>query len=376
MGIHKEVRKLFGSSVLNYMISARTAQGYDDFQNSTAAECQDIITRWKQNKSELQSPRQIILEGGGPDGQESGHLSPKGFMQTRHLTFDERKRLHDERKAKREAERTKVQSKDGHRSCPFCRRDKPHTHAPRSVQEAAFVQAPKEETNAEFEQAIYDSVAATSHGNAEEDIMIERAIRASVRALQNNTQSDMSDPEALNRAIQASIAEAGRGRSDNADNADNADHPIQMTDEEAEHQALLEKALQESLATYQLNNPESSKAVADVDTDDDENIKLAIQESRNKAVADLSDSDEDLKLAIQNSKDELSRSKTEEEIVLDYVKRQSLAEEEHRKAKDATRKEISGGGEGEEVSAADEEALRLAIEESMKGADGASASGS
>jgi DNA-directed RNA polymerase subunit L len=297
-------------------------------------------------------------------------LSPKGFIQTRHLTFDERKKLHEERKAKREAERDKVQSKDGRQNCPFCRRDKPHTHAPRPIQETPFVQSPEEETDIEFEQAIHDSVAATSRGNAEEDIMIERAIRASVRELQSSFRSDVSDPEALNRAIQASIAEAGRGRSENAI------HPIQMTDEEAEHQALLEKALQESLAIYQFNHPESSKAAGYVDTDDDENVKLAIQESRNKAMSNLSDSDEDVKLAIQNSKDELSRTKTEEEIVLEYVKKQSLAEEEHRKARDTTRKETGGKEEEEAASAADEEAMRLAIEESLKGVGGASASGS
>jgi hypothetical protein len=134
MGIHKEVRKLFGSSVLNYIISARTAQGYDEFRNSTPQERSDIIARWKQHKTEFQNPKQNIMDVGGPEGQETGHLSPKGFMQTRHLTFDERKRLHEERKAKREAERNKVQSKDGHRNCPFCRRDKPHTHTPRALQ--------------------------------------------------------------------------------------------------------------------------------------------------------------------------------------------------------------------------------------------------
>src|ERR1700722_8084030 len=52
MGIHKEALKLFGSSVLNYIISARTAQGYEHWKSSTQEERLDIISRWHQYKSE------------------------------------------------------------------------------------------------------------------------------------------------------------------------------------------------------------------------------------------------------------------------------------------------------------------------------------
>lgn len=159
LGIHKEIRKLFGSSVLNYIISARTAGGYEDFRASTPEERQDIVARWNMNRTEFQSPKQNLLND-GPDLTASGHLSPKGFMQTRLLTFDERKKLHAERKAKREAEREKTQSKDGHRSCPFCRRDEPHTHKPRAVQDPSDPQDDiPSQTLDEFEEAIRASVA-------------------------------------------------------------------------------------------------------------------------------------------------------------------------------------------------------------------------
>jgi len=162
LGIHKEIRKLFGSSVLNYIISARTATGYEDFRASHPEERQDIIARWKLHKAEFQSPKQSVLSD-GPDLTPTGHLSPKGFMQTRHLTFDERKKLHSERKAKRDAERDKVQSKDGHRSCPFCRRNEAHTHTPRAVQQAVENEDDtSSQTVAEFEEAIRASVAVSS----------------------------------------------------------------------------------------------------------------------------------------------------------------------------------------------------------------------
>ena len=243
MGIHKEVRKIFGSSVLNYMISARTAQGFEEYKESTLAERTDIINRWREHKAEYQNSKQRLIETRRPEGQETGRLSPRGFLQTRHLTFEERKKLHDERKAKREEERHKVHGEGG-RSCPFCSRCHPHKHTPRAIQETPIildspqeaVEGSIEEQNLEFEHAIHASVAATSRGNAEEDMMIERAIRASVKELQK-AGGNANDSDVLNRAIQASIAEANR-RLSSADPG-----PITMTNDDEEHQALLEKAI-------------------------------------------------------------------------------------------------------------------------------------
>jgi len=306
--------------------------------------------------------------------------------------------LHEERKAKREEERHKVHSKDGQRSCPFCSRCHPHKHTPRAVQESPIVlnsprevaEGSAEQQNLEFEHAIHASVAATSRGNAEEDMMIERAIRASVRELQK-AGGNANDSDALSRAIQASIAEASRRRSSGDPG------PITMTDEDEEHQALLEKAIQESLSQYQLP-AQFAGSDADIDTDDDEAVKLAIEKSKEaptvtdvdsdedenirKAIekskeilpkADIdTDDDEDVKLALERSKSEhmkeLSRAQTEEEIVLEYVKKQSLAEEEHKR-------KVAGKAKEAGESNADEEALKQAIEESLKAHGGTNTAG-
>ena len=387
MGIHKEVRKLFGSSVLNYMISARTAQGFEEYKGSTLQERQDIITRWREHKMEYMNSKQKLQETRRPEGQDTGRLSPRGFLQTRHLTFEERKKLHEERKSKREEDRHKIHSQDGHRSCPFCSRCHPHTHTPRSLQTSADVSdSPHEvvvdddDPNVEFENAIHASVAATTRGNPDEDMMIERAIRASIKELQK-AGGNTSDAAALNRAIQASIAEASRRRS-----SEDPAHTTTIDEEDAEHQMLLEKAIQESLLQYQMP---SHIADADADTDDDEAIKEAIEKSKEaptatdvdsdedenikKAIAKSkeigleedvdTDNDEDVKLALEKSKSEhesaLSRAQTEEEIVLEYVKKQSLVEEEHKR-------KVAGKAKEAGDSAADEEALNQAVAESMK----------
>ncbi|KAI9047518.1 hypothetical protein LZ554_008234 [Drepanopeziza brunnea f. sp. 'monogermtubi'] len=352
MGIHKEIRKLFGSSVLNYIISARTAQGYEDAQASTPAERADIITRWREHKDEYQSAK-MKLQGTGPlDGQECRCLTPKGFMQTRHMTFDERKKLHEDRKDRR---KMFEEGASGHKHCPSCRRDTSQSHKPRVEQITPMViQQPDTDQNEQFEHAIRASVAATSCGNVEEDMIIERAIRASVRELQSAQGSTWpwTNQEALHRAIQASILSAGR---QNSHLEGDTSQPITVTEDEAEHQAALEKAIQASL----------SHASPDHDAED-EDLKLAIQMSKHEAPQ--FDEDSELKLALQNSKEDSIRAKTEEEIVLDYVKKQSLLEEKHKKALEGKQTDILAAQEvdNEPMSKADEEALRKAIEESMK----------
>lgn len=247
MGVHKEVRKLFGTSVLNYCISARTAQGFEEASRATPEERLDVIYRWTTHKAEYQSMKQRLFETGGPDGQGTGHLTPKGFLQTRHLSFEERKKLHEARRLKREEEQQNAHGagSGAHKHCPFCRRDKPHLHTPRAVQDTPIV-LDDPDRNAEFEHAIHASVAATSHGNAEEDMMIERAIRASIKELQS-TETTLTDQEALKRAIQASVVESGQNHSFNG-----AGSSVDFTEEDAEHQTLLEKAIEESLRSYSL----------------------------------------------------------------------------------------------------------------------------
>jgi hypothetical protein len=358
MGVNKEIQKMFGSSVLNYMIAARTAQGYEDAQSSTPEERLDIIHRWKEHKAEYQSIKMKIQEEGGPEGQERGRLTPKGFLQTRHLSFEERKKLHEERKVRREEERQKAIAAGEHNHCPFCRRSTAHSHTPRAVQTTPIVlENPNADQDEQFEHAIHASVAATSRGNPEEDMMIERAIRASVRELQNAQGSKLTDQEALERAIQASVAEGRRRRSDEELTSPHT------TDEDREHQELLEKAIQQSLAEYHLPQDEG-----DVDTDEDENVKLALKLSETELAPD--DEEGILKAALEKSKAEheenAEKAKIEEAAVLEHVKKMSLAEQ-HSAGVAGKQKETQ---KPHVESEADAEALRLAIEESLKSSSG------
>lgn len=316
LGIHKEARKLFGSSVTNYVIAARTAQGYEEFKLSTPQERLAIITRWKELEVEIQRSNQGQSRTRS-DSYGTRNTSPKRFFHSRHLSFEERKRQYEERRAKREAERYKIQCQDGKPSCPFCRRANPHAHTPRVVDTAPIIsKSQPDDANPEFEQAIQTSVAATSRGNRAEDAMIERAIRASIRELQTDAGDTISDQEAVSRAIHASISATRRQSAEESGS----------TDRDAQYQTLLEKSIRDSLASYDLSPraPNSRKRISRVVKDNQRPIQ-ASNDTDSGVV--YSDEDEDFKLAIRRSKEEYEKSSAEEEIVMQYMKKQSLAEE-------------------------------------------------
>lgn len=56
-GVHKEVQKLSGSNVQNYIIASRVAQGYEEWLHSSDAEKQDVIVRWKLIQKYLKKKR-------------------------------------------------------------------------------------------------------------------------------------------------------------------------------------------------------------------------------------------------------------------------------------------------------------------------------
>ncbi|KAL1836887.1 hypothetical protein VTJ49DRAFT_4529 [Mycothermus thermophilus] len=99
------------------------------------------------------------------------------------------------------------------------------------------------------------------------------------------------------------------------------------------------------------------------DDDEEAQLRRALQESEREYRAHA---------------DELARQKTEEEIVLEYVKRQSLAEEEFRKKKLMEMEKGKGVGDGrdDERREEEDEELRRAIEESLRVSGGGSGSGS
>ena len=316
-GIYKELQKHLGSSVQNYIVAARTAQGYDEWHNASQEERLDVVSRWQSIQVEIEKEKQLARHG----SFHGRHC----YLKT---TIEERKKLSAEKKKEKKKAKgnaTEDAFADIHSSHPLAQTRKSKGSDP-------------SHDVADFEEAIRASVAATSRGNPEEDQMIERAIRASVTELHLASKEGDSD-EAIQRAIQASVAEATQARG-----ADRSSARPTTLDGAGDHEKELAAALQRSVQETQKSEEQHLANVdfddSGVDTDDDENIKVAIERSKftPREQSSGAKDEDDFQNAIELSRKAheeheqgLSKSKTEEEIVLEYVKKQSLAEEQLKK---------------------------------------------
>jgi hypothetical protein len=241
----------------------------------------------------------------------------------------------------------------------------------------AQLRAEEEEDQRELERAIAASVAESSRGDPEEDRLVAFAIRASIaeleRAPAGSNLSQQDEEEALRRVMTASMEEAGK---------------TNVTEEE---QKALEETLRKSLleTTKRRQADSDNEWDSDADTEDDEDYKRIIAESKQLAqmhaehpneyanssqgaqqesgvmdamsqaisaadaddmshriemrdiddneVYDDDDDDAELKKVLEESEkaenermQKLEKQKTEEDIVMEYVRKQSLLEEEHR----------------------------------------------
>ena len=262
------------------------------------------------------------------------------------MTFEERKKYAEEKKRQKELRSTSA--------TPSIQRQDSGPHHAQTFPSSLAQELPA----TEFEDAIRDSVATTSKGDPEEDKVIERAIRASVAELRRKPVANERD-DVFQRAIQASVAEASRARNEQRDSVLPAtDGPDDLDD----HSAQLELALQRSLREQSYNDQKERNPSNDqwddsgVDTDDDENIKLALKNSERDTVLSPTlsrNDDSELQKAIEQSRQIQQdrehaefQAKTEEEIVLEYIKKQSLLEAEHQRASTGKGKAVATREDG------------------------------
>lgn len=342
-GIYAEVQKHFGSSVQNYIIAARTAQGYEEWKASSVEQRSTIIAAWKSTQFELRRKGKKY----GKDREEEIHshiLSHtasadseliSGFKNTRHLSWDERKALAEERDkqkraAKENEENMNIENKRlslGHRKsskskkpkanrCKYCPFDhdtayhlRPTTSFPSEQSPSTYGRSAErdpEHMEAEYEEAIKRSVTATSKGDPAQDAVIERALRASLLELQKaqaKPSAKTPDTDAYKAAIKASVEEAKKARGEGiAQQSGLATIPSATSQETSQHEhdndAALTKALTQSLEEYKLSQAEhasqhkhfvhhdpdghdySDSADSGMGTEDDEDFKRTLEESR------------------------------------------------------------------------------------------------
>lgn len=313
-GVYKELQQHLGSSVQNYIIAARTAQGYDDWHNSSVGERQDIVMRWgivQQNLKKKRNPHEHLQD----------------------LVMDTRRRYQFSESDGKTGKDSKTKD--------LSRAESTFTsQSPRITLTDSSSSAPAE-MNPSIESAIHASVAETSQGNSEQDALIERAIRASMAELSasgnrsgaTNAADDTDDEEgeALYRAMEASLATAQEHREQ---------HGADSGDEE------LEKALAASLAERRAAGAGAGTHDPE-DYEDDEDVEKALLASRAEhSATGTGENEEEMEKAVKESErhaeEERRKQEEEERVVMEYVKKQSLMEEEHRR---------KAGGKGKEVQA-------------------------
>ncbi|KAI0468496.1 hypothetical protein F4859DRAFT_506068 [Xylaria cf. heliscus] len=407
-GVHAEIRTLFAQSVHKYIVASRISQGNQDFHDSSVEEREDIEVRWLSLKGKMRGFYALKQKEKGksrdasPSATENtsaeslDELPRTGWFQSRNLSAAERKSLQEQKKA------WKKKRAEG----PFVEEDV------RSISTAD-----NRELDHEFENAIQAAVQETSRGDPVEDARIEQAIRSSMRAMRRRS-TTMSSFASSNSGysntgwvpdVKNPLPDEKRPYPFSPDDLEN------ITDEE--YQALIEEAIKLSITEsqpqvirmYDLEEEdeddedmrraleqsqvedssreddeeyrkalEASQAEHDnrkqyqhdhAELDDEETLRRAIEASQaeQQQAQEHADDEEELKRALAESErahqQELARMnslKSEEDIVMEYVKKQSLAEAAFR---EATRGKNVADDEGED------EELRRALEESMKTGD-------
>lgn len=336
-GVHAEVRNIFARSSTNYIIASRVSQGQSDLDASTMEEQKDILLRWHTRGEDLKGfyslkqkeKSSLSLDSAGGDGTtpsaEANPSSPPqtGWFHTRNLSFDERRKLQEQKAAWKKQQKNETEKKEA---------------------------GPGTDEDEEFERAIRESVKQTSKGDKDEDARIEAAIRASIAEMRQVADEQRTREQQMKGSPPTTESSGAPG-------------PVaELTDEELrnvtdeEYQALIEEAVRRSM----LEGQRPQEDAGGLPGYSEEKVRPP---SPHKPIQMRSDDDDDevLRRAMEEStrehRQQLERHQTEEEIILEYVKKQSLAEEEFRKSK----------GKGKAVAGDEEdEDLRRALEESMR----------
>ena len=399
-GVHAEIRTRFAQSAQKYIVASRISQGNEDFSSSSLEEREDAEVRWltlrdqmkgfyalkQKQKGKSRDPSPSVPERASASTEDLGEQPRTGWLQ--HWNSEDRRiqqeRMRDFKKSRAEG--------------PFIEED---------MRSLSAADSPSELSD-EFETAIQTAVHETSRGDAAEDAQIEKAIRSSVQIMKRR--SIVRKPLADTGAQRSGwVPDVKRPQGEPHQYPFSPDDLDNITDEE--YQALIEEAIKQSIAEdqqqairmYDAEEDDDSTTHGDAEYQralqasqaeheiqkqhgrespdfDEDAIRQAIEasqaEQNQNPQRPTADDDEELKRALAESErahqQEMARInslRSEEDIVMEYVKKQSLAEAELQKARAG---QNPGDGNSEED---EDEELRRALEESMKMEGGAQRGG-
>ena len=245
-GLFKEMQKNFGTKVEKYIVVSRSAQGYEEWVNSTLEERADVVKRWQVIKADLDA---------------KAAADKGGFFGSRKPTKEEKKMLKAAEKGESSGSLSRRQSSfrdvfgsKKHPAQPHSQQDIPklqnkeHTVQHSKGSPFSGINAPpppfsssaepppsqfEDDGDADFHRALEESRLA--HEQAEEQ---QRRERTEMDVVMEYAKKQSLAEEAFRR--QASTGGAGGSGSGNGNGQ-------QAEQEEDEDEAALRKATEESL---------------------------------------------------------------------------------------------------------------------------------
>lgn len=374
------IRKPFGATIQNYIIAARTAQGWEEYNKSTSEERAIVVELYQFIASHVKKKR-------NPGEKEMEAIQA----------------LVAKRRAKAEEQRKSLQTFLGWRSAGEGSSGAASAHPPAVPQsqniytpqtsaagQSSSSQSPapsqweaqydaatlQKAENDDLDEAIRLSLTEVSRGNPEEDALIERAMRNSIKEMEaSNPQiheqfSAEEEAEILQRVLEQSRLEASeqleRGRADGGTGDDELEEALKRSRLDAGILARRHHVNTDSEWDTD-SSPASPPTVGEVDTRTlashrstvlgelesvgtergggtiaqgpmVSNPPIATGRQEQGVMGAQEEEDEELRKAVEASERERreredadEKARREEEIVLEYVKKQSLEEEAHRK---------------------------------------------
>ena len=352
-GIHKELQKSFGSNVQNHIVGSRAAQGYEEWLQSSDAEKEDVVARWKlirkyvKKKLNPDEMLQVVLEA-----QKKQNLEDRGAR-------------HDWERAASSVEY--ASSADAYIQDPastmLAMDGTQSPLLPATTARKEFLGAD------EISEITRLSIQETSCGDGEENVDPMRAIQETGSQLQRQRQEVAGHhyqayEDNLRQAMTASEAEAQR-----------------PAGEALEYEEQLKRVMAQGLGTRRHENSDSGrKSDTGLDAEEDEEFERARRKSKDTVekadvVASgspavqrppsydpghLAGTMQSVFEAQQQAElgEKTRHEKTEEEIVMEYVKKQSLLERHHQN---------KGKGRAIATEDEDDEDLQKALKLSMQG---------
>ncbi|KAK7520486.1 uncharacterized protein IWZ02DRAFT_265520 [Phyllosticta citriasiana] len=279
-GIYMEARKHSGSSVQNYIIAARIAQGWEDYNNSTADQRAYIVGTYRFVSSHAQKKRNFTEREREVLNCVNQKRKAKAHDHHQRLAnlFSRRSTMPASTVDRGEMNGESSRSPASHYQANTPR--SPLTSAPWTNESQASLSSrsqvpsnkppahsstmppssprtgPGGETLGEDEwdedalaEAIRQSVAETSTGNPEEDELVERAIRASLASgeVEQRFRPDATEDDELRRALAASLAAHEEQESAERQRQQTQEVGVEGSADDAMHKREMEEALRRSL---------------------------------------------------------------------------------------------------------------------------------